>query len=249
MEKEEWQEIAVFPRYYIITLGRVKSYNKKNKITILKLHLTKDKYYELTLYTEDKEKITCRVHQLVLKTFVGPCPEGMETSHLNSIRTDNRLSNLRWETKSQNQRRRIDNNTDLKGMKQPRSKLSDRQIRRIRKQYLKGEHTVKDLSLLYKVSSTVIQKVIKYEIWKHIDSDLNNEMYKENIKNVVSNLTSKHSAGENNHFAITTEEKVKIIRKIYAEGNVTQVELGRIFGMSESGINHIIKRKTWKGTE
>ena len=31
------------------------------------------------------------VHRLVLEAFVGPCPEGMETRHLNGKRSDNRL--------------------------------------------------------------------------------------------------------------------------------------------------------------
>ena len=42
------------------------------------------------------------IHRLVLKAFVGPCPSGMEACHNNGDRTDNRLVNLRWDTKSAN---------------------------------------------------------------------------------------------------------------------------------------------------
>jgi hypothetical protein len=42
------------------------------------------------------------VHRLVLLAHVGPCPKGMETAHCNGNRKDNRLSNLRWATKSEN---------------------------------------------------------------------------------------------------------------------------------------------------
>lgn len=37
------------------------------------------------------------VHRLVLTTFVGSCPEGLEACHFDGCRTNNRLSNLRWD--------------------------------------------------------------------------------------------------------------------------------------------------------
>lgn len=40
--------------------------------------------------------------RLVLQTFVGPCPEGMECCHNDGDFENNRLSNLRWGTKSEN---------------------------------------------------------------------------------------------------------------------------------------------------
>lgn len=42
------------------------------------------------------------VHRLVLEAFVGPCPSGLEACHANDIGTDNRLSNLRWDTRQAN---------------------------------------------------------------------------------------------------------------------------------------------------
>lgn len=46
------------------------------------------------------------VHQLVLLTFVGPRPEGLQACHKNSDRADNRLSNLVWGTRQRNARDR-----------------------------------------------------------------------------------------------------------------------------------------------
>lgn len=41
----------------------------------------------------------CRpVHNLVLETFVGDCPEGYQCHHINSKTSDNRLVNLKWVT-------------------------------------------------------------------------------------------------------------------------------------------------------
>ena len=42
------------------------------------------------------------VHQLVMEAFVGPRPDGQEVLHENHIPADNRLSNLRYGTRSEN---------------------------------------------------------------------------------------------------------------------------------------------------
>ena len=42
------------------------------------------------------------VHQLIMLTFVGPVPDGMEVLHINGDPTDNRLSNLRYGTRTEN---------------------------------------------------------------------------------------------------------------------------------------------------
>ena len=57
-------------------------------------------------------KCACfRVHRLVLAAFVGPLPEGKEVCHNNGNPGDNRLENLRYGTKSENQRDRIKHGT------------------------------------------------------------------------------------------------------------------------------------------
>jgi len=42
------------------------------------------------------------VHKLVLEAFIGPCPNHYEACHNNGKANDNRLSNLRWDTCSNN---------------------------------------------------------------------------------------------------------------------------------------------------
>ena len=42
------------------------------------------------------------VHQLVAEAFIGPRPDGLVTCHNNGARTDNRVSNLRYDTQAGN---------------------------------------------------------------------------------------------------------------------------------------------------
>lgn len=51
------------------------------------------------------------VHHLVLLAFVGPCPDGMEGCHWDDDPSNNRLENLRWDTRSANQLDSVRNGT------------------------------------------------------------------------------------------------------------------------------------------
>lgn len=61
-----------------------------------------DGYLQVALARGATSHKSWLVHRLVLVTFVGPCPHGMESCHNNGTRSDNRLINLRWDTMSGN---------------------------------------------------------------------------------------------------------------------------------------------------
>lgn len=75
------------------------------------------------------------VHRLVLEAFVGPCPRGMEGCHGNGARSDARLTNLRWDTKSANQADRLKHGTACIGDAHANTKVSDAAANLIRETY------------------------------------------------------------------------------------------------------------------
>ena len=79
------------------------------------------------------------VHTLMLESFRGPRPKNYEASHMNGIKTDNRISNLRWMTKIQNQQLKVKHGTHLRGSRHPNSKLTEHQMIEIKKRNLAGE--------------------------------------------------------------------------------------------------------------
>ena len=105
-DKEIWKDIEGFPGYQVSNQGRVRSFRDYHgKITdssrIIKPRVNKDGYYELTIYTIERRKVTKRVHRLVANTFLGEHP-GLVVNHINGIKTDNLLSNLEFVTAERN---------------------------------------------------------------------------------------------------------------------------------------------------
>jgi hypothetical protein len=63
-------------------------------------------YPSVHLFSGGVAKLFC-VHRLVLETFVGLCPKGMECCHApDPDKTNCRLENLRWDTRGNNHRDR-----------------------------------------------------------------------------------------------------------------------------------------------
>lgn len=111
MNNERWLSIPGYDNYEVSDRGRVRSWaipgsrtGRAGKPKILK-QSTVSGYRRITLCGK-----SILVHRLVLTVFVGACPDGKETLHRNDIETDNRLSNLRWGTHTENIRQCVKNN-------------------------------------------------------------------------------------------------------------------------------------------
>jgi len=63
-----------------------------------------------------KNQRTYLVHNVITLCYLGEKPQGYQTDHINSIRTDNRLENLQYITKQQNiQKIKTINGRNVKG--------------------------------------------------------------------------------------------------------------------------------------
>lgn len=72
------------------------------------------------------------IHRLVLVTFRGPPGAGMQACHNNGVQSDNRISNLRWGTASENMADKIQHGTWNGGRKNPQYKFPDGLVSDIR---------------------------------------------------------------------------------------------------------------------
>ncbi len=98
-----------FDSYAVDEEGNVWSQNKKWRNTfgdrwrpLRPRKRNRSAHLQVILCLSARERKAFLVHRLVLETFIGPCPSGLECRHLNGDPTDNRLANLVWGTKLDN---------------------------------------------------------------------------------------------------------------------------------------------------
>jgi hypothetical protein len=136
MSEEEWVAIPSAPTYAVSTLGRVRreigsTRAKAGNI----LRLTQERHGYLKVHLDGR---TRRVHQLVAEAFLGPRPEGKETCHNNGDPSDNRLTNLRYDTPAANSADRIQHGTANRGERHGSARLTEDDVHRIRAQFAQG---------------------------------------------------------------------------------------------------------------
>lgn len=151
---EIWKQIKDFPKYEVSNYGRVKSnWYGKSKIRVQKKG--SHGYFYVTLCDPGKQRVKL-IHRLVLETFIGECPDGMEGSHLDGDRLNNCLDNLVWETRPDNGRRR----TDI-----GKTKLNKLKVSWIRLLLERGWSGIR-LAREFNVSTGLISTIKHNKVWK-----------------------------------------------------------------------------------
>lgn len=101
------------------------------------------------------------VHTIVLLAFFGPKPSGRECCHYDNDPLNNKLENLRWGTKKENDQDKARHGT--------LSKLTAEQVREIRAEHSLGAIGYKNLARQFKVGKATIAHIIKRETWAHLE--------------------------------------------------------------------------------
>lgn len=125
---ERWLPIPGYEGLYEVSdRGRVRSMDRMVRSNnsnvqfkrgmVLKISKSNRCNYMTVGLTRENNHRRFFVHRLVLMAFVGPCPDGMEACHGNGVADDNRLSNLRWDTPSENIRDLVRHGTHVQSSK------------------------------------------------------------------------------------------------------------------------------------
>jgi len=89
--------------------------NGRERWRVRAFNLTQDGYPRVFVGSNKNHKHYL-VHNVIALCYLGEKPEGYQTDHINSIKTDNRLENLQYITQQQNiQNRKTMNGRNVKG--------------------------------------------------------------------------------------------------------------------------------------
>ncbi len=125
--EETWKPVSGYVGYYEVSdQGRVRSVDRMiwhncgrevlYRGRVLRQKMMPRGHRQVTL-SRDGDQRTVLVHRLVLEAFVGPAPEGTEGLHWDDDPGNNRASNLRWGTRSENIADRIRNGRRCGGIR------------------------------------------------------------------------------------------------------------------------------------
>ena len=164
----EWKDVVGFEgSYQVSDHGRVRSLARRVRVRNGGLRLSPRKiktltknrggYWTVRLSVQGRSFLFL-VHRLVLRAFVGRCPEGYVVDHLNSVRHDNRLENLRYLTVEKNS---AQGGIKTRGEKHGSSKLTRRDVLEIRA----SSDLQRVIAVRYKIDQSWVSRIRKKEFW------------------------------------------------------------------------------------
>lgn len=167
---EEWRPVKGYEgRYEVSNLGRVRSLpGGKRHGKVLCGNPGRGGYLSVTLCRGATRK-QAPIHALVLTAFSGERIGNQQCAHRNHNRQDNRLSNLRWASPSENTQDRIESGFRLSGVANPNAALTDELVAEARRRYLGGE-TAKQIaeSLPIRIHDSMLHRAIVGDSWSHV---------------------------------------------------------------------------------
>ena len=124
-------------------------------------------YVYVTLCKNGKKEVF-RLHRLVLMVFVGP--SDLECNHKNGNKSDNRLCNLEYVTRSENMKHAYDTglNAGPVGSKCGAAKLNEKQVLELRRLFETGEYSQVKLGKMFGLGRSAVNQIVHRKRWKHI---------------------------------------------------------------------------------
>lgn len=137
---ERWLPVVGWEGLYEVSnAGRVRCLPRHRvRGGLLSLVPNSNGYVEVTLSGRGV-RLKRKAHHLVLEAFVGPRPAGMECLHINDVKTDNHLGNLRWGTHRENLEDIETNGRRLRGKNCTQAVLTEEMVLDGRRRYAGGE--------------------------------------------------------------------------------------------------------------
>lgn len=159
--KESWKPIPGWEENYLISnFGNVKARkNSSSRFVLRKLNKNYG-YFCLSLWDRKTKKGTNHaVHRLVALTFLGPKKDGQEVCHIDGNRENNHVLNLKYGTRTENNRDKIKHGTSGRAELNAQAKLSNKQVMVIKTLAEIGYRNTK-IAKFFGVGTSLVSKII-----------------------------------------------------------------------------------------
>lgn len=159
---EQWKSISGYENYRVSNLGNCKS---GDNVLVNKMDTVG--YLIICVSKKSKSK-TFRIHRLVATAFI-PNPENKpQVNHKNGVKTDNRVDNLEWVTRSENINHAFKNGLiNLKGERHSATKVNNEGVLKIRALANSGTPQ-SDIATMFKISHVQVYRIVNKINWSHI---------------------------------------------------------------------------------
>jgi len=159
---EQWRDVVGFEGLYQVSdLGNVRNARTGH---IKKPHLNVRLNRPQICLSKFDKVTTIYPHKLVMEAFVGKRPEGMECCHADGNPWNNELSNLRWDSRTNNSQDKFKHGTQKMGEKHPMSKLTVEKVLAIRQ----DNRLHRIIAVEYGVSQPTISEIKSRKSWVHV---------------------------------------------------------------------------------
>lgn len=168
----EYRLVVGFSDYAVGSDGSVWSSKRCRQWRRMRLVVDRLHPYPVVSLYGDGVKKQFPVHTIVLTAFCGPRPHGMECCHgPNHDPEDNRLSNLRWDTRKANSDDKVTAGRQAKGEAMPWAMLTEQRVVEIRELRASGVGVTEIASRLG-IPRTTAFNVSSGVTWKHCDGEI-----------------------------------------------------------------------------
>lgn len=172
-DEERWKPVVDYEGFYEVSdRGRVRNVGCGYRYRWGHILSPRNaKGYQRVYLSKGGKSYNRYVHCLVGAAFMGPCPKGLETNHINGNKEDNRLENLERVTHSQNTQHSFRalgrKPADKAGEKNGQAKLTEKAVVAIKALLFHG-WTQRRIAVAYSVSGATISRIKTGKIWKHV---------------------------------------------------------------------------------
>ena len=152
--------------YFVNELGEIYSYPKKTRKGVRKMLAQKNNngYLSIDLCKNGNIK-KYSLHRIIALAFLDNIENKEQVNHINGNKHDNRIENLEWSTRSENQKHSIETGLrSAKGEKNSQSKLTEIQVLNI----FNDKRTYNQISKDFNISIGTISDIKRGHTWNHI---------------------------------------------------------------------------------